>query len=420
MPASLHEVGRDLHASSTIANLSVALYMLSLAISPLWWSSFSERFGRRTIYIVSFAMFVFFAGLAATSINMTMLVVSRILAGAMAGSVQAVGAGTIADIWSPHERGRAMGIFYLGPLMGPLLAPILGGALTTAWGWRSTQWFLAAYGSLSFVLVLLALPETLARPPSLPRNSCVVSGPLPRRIGRTLHRFFLEPLKIILYLRFPAVGLTVFYASLTFASLYMLQISLQATFIAPPYSFSTQQVGFVYLPPSLGYVLVSLLGGRWTDHIMAREARRAGRVDACGQLILRPEDRMRENAWLAAVLYPAALVVFGWTVRAACPWPVPLAATFFYGVGCMLIFSTATTMLTELLPRRASAGVALNNLMRNVASAAAGIATEPLLGKVGAGVLFSIVGAVCLAAATVVWAMRRYGEQWRREMEQET
>lgn len=43
-----------------------------------------------------------------------MLIVMRVLSGGAAASVQAVGAGTIADLWEPRERGRAMSTFYLG------------------------------------------------------------------------------------------------------------------------------------------------------------------------------------------------------------------------------------------------------------------------------------------------------------------
>ena len=40
-------------------------------------------------------------------------------------------------------------------------------------------------------------------------------------------------------------------------------------------------------------------------------------------------------------------------------------------------------MLTEILPGRASNGVALNNLMRNVLSCIAAIVTEPLIQAIG-------------------------------------
>ena len=63
-----------------------------------------------------------------------MLTVMRVLAGGSTTSVQADGAGTIADLWAVKEIGQAMGIFYFGPLCGPLLAPIIGGALTRRWG----------------------------------------------------------------------------------------------------------------------------------------------------------------------------------------------------------------------------------------------------------------------------------------------
>ena len=116
LPA-LDQVAGDLGASPTIANLSVALYMLSMAICPLWWSAFSELSGRRTVYLISFAMFTIFGVLSAVSTNIAMLVVMRMLNGGAAASVQAVGAGTIADIWESFERGTAMGYFYLGPLM---------------------------------------------------------------------------------------------------------------------------------------------------------------------------------------------------------------------------------------------------------------------------------------------------------------
>ena len=117
-----------------------------MGIFPLWWSSFSEQFGRRTIYLISFALFFLFSILSAISSSVGMFIAMRLLNGGAAASVQAVGAGTIADIWEPRERGKAVAIFYMGPLCGPLLAPIIGGLLTEGLGWRSTLWFTTIYG----------------------------------------------------------------------------------------------------------------------------------------------------------------------------------------------------------------------------------------------------------------------------------
>lgn len=34
---------------------------------------------------------------------------------------------TITDLFDVHERGNAMGLFLLGPLVGPVAGPIVGG-----------------------------------------------------------------------------------------------------------------------------------------------------------------------------------------------------------------------------------------------------------------------------------------------------
>lgn len=416
------------------------MYMLSMSIFPLWWSSFSETLGRRTIYLVSFTLFTIFAILCAVSSSIGMLVVMRILSGGAAASVQAVGAGTIADIWESKERGRAMGMFYLGPLMGPLLAPIIGGALAQNLGWRSTMWFLAIYGGCLVIILTFCLPETLqaeklpirlrtlptsalpkdrtSEEPVLTRVSTRQSVQIKARtVGSVLKRCFLDPLLILAYLRFPAVALTVYYASITFGSLYILNVSIQQSFSEAPYNFSTLTVGLLYIPNSLGYVLASLVGGKWTDTIMLRKARAANRYDSSGKLILIPEDRMGENVYLAAFIYPAGLIWYGWSVQKGVHWIVPMIANFFFGVGSMLIFSAATTMLTEFMPKKSSSGVAVNNFVRNIFSCLGGVVASPLIDAVGNGWLFTGLGIIAFFSGGTALAIRRWGPKWREDMD---
>lgn len=432
--AALPQIAKDLHTTPTITNLSVAMYMLSMSIFPLWWSSFSETLGRRTIYLISFALFTLWNIISAISTSIGMLIVMRVLGGGAAASVQAVGAGTIADIWESKERGRAMGIFYLGPLLGPLLAPIIGGALAQTLGWRSTQWFQTIYGGILFFVLMFCLPETLifAKDPirvqqvedktgqtaELARVSTRQSVHLKtKKAAAVFKRCIIDPLSVLGYLRFPAVALTVSLASITFGSLYVLNISVQQTFSETPYNYSVIIIGLLYIPNSLGYVMASVVGGRWTDKIMAREARAAGRYDEAGKLILQPEDRMRENAWLAAVIYPGALLWYGWTAEKGIIWIVPMIANFFFGLGSMIIFGTSTTMLTEFLHKKSSSGVAVNNFVRNILSCIGGVVAEPIITAIGNGWLFTILSLICwISAFAVVWAMRKFGPRWRIEM----
>ena len=94
-----------------------------------------------------------------------------------------------------------------------------------------------------------------------------------------------------------------------------------------------------------------------------------------------------------------------------------MLANFFYGVGSMLIFAMATTMLTEFMPRKSSNGVALNNFVRNIFSCVGAIVSAPLINAIGNGWLFTILGIWALSSSIVIWAMRRFGPKWRIEMD---
>ena len=320
-----------------------------MAIFPLWWSSFSEEFGRRTIYLISFSMFVVFSVLSAISKNITMLIIFRMCAGGASASAHSTGAGSIADLFEVHERGRAMSIFYLGPLLGPMIAPVVGGALTQEIGWQATMWFRAIDGLVGLLMTLFLLPETLKREPEavlptadtqeLSRMRTMDSAKVKtKNLAKSARRFIIDPLGVLLYLRFPPVLITVLLAAIAFGSLYVVNIAIQQKFSREPYNFGQLSIGLMYIPSGLGYIVGSLCGGRWIDKIMAREARKAGRYDEDGKLIYLPEDRMRENAWVMTTMYPLALLMFGWVLRYGLHPAVPCVALFLFGISSMLVF----------------------------------------------------------------------------------
>jgi multidrug resistance protein len=164
LPASDDAI-RDLGTTVTILNVAIGVYLITLGVIPLWWSNFSERHGRRSIYIISFILYLCFTIGCALANNVNTLIGFRILSGGCAASVQSVGAGTIGDLYPITKRGAAMGLFYLGPLAGPLLSPIIGGAITSSksFGWRATQWFLIILSGVSCLMIIFLLPETLRK-----------------------------------------------------------------------------------------------------------------------------------------------------------------------------------------------------------------------------------------------------------------
>ncbi|OKL55975.1 hypothetical protein UA08_08755 [Talaromyces atroroseus] len=415
----LKDIAKSFGTTPTVVNLSVAFYSLAVAFTPLWWSYFSERYGRRAIYLISFFLLAIFNILGAVSVNIGTFIAMRILAGGACASVQAVGAGTIADLWEVKERGKAMGIFFLGPMLGPLISPIIGGAVSIKWGWRSTQWVMVIYGFLVFVLVLFLLPETsnIETRKKNANEKDVSNQTKPKESTvSTIVRVVIAPVKVAYLLRFMPILITVFCNGITFASYYLVNITIQTVFSSSPYSFSPLIVGLTYIPSALGSILGSFCGGRWTDYIMHREAKKAGRVDENGNLQFIPQDRMRENVLIAILMYPAALVWFGWVADKHVFWFVLCLSTFFYGLGMMLVSNVMTTMLTEFVPKRSSTGVAVNNLLRNSLACVALIVADPLINAIGTGWLLTIAAIICWLSGLALIPMKQKADKWSKEM----
>ena len=122
--------------------LVVSIYVIGLAIGPLVQAPMSEVYGRWIVYSTSNILYVIFTIACAVSTNMSMLIVFRFFAGCVGSAPVTIGGGTIADLFPPHQRGRALSIYTLGPVAGPAIGPIAGGFLTEGAGWRWIFWVL--------------------------------------------------------------------------------------------------------------------------------------------------------------------------------------------------------------------------------------------------------------------------------------
>ena len=428
------------HSHKGLVNISYGLYILSLGIFPLWWSSSSEIFGRRTIYIISFTVFVGFLIACALSTSMGMLMAFRVLSGAGAAAVQSVGAGTIGDMYIPTKRGAAVGYFYLGPLIGPLVGPLAGGAIVERWGWKGTQWFMVIIASVILVLILFLLPETLReeeipsfqKVPTKTNEQEKVEAPLDRVLtgteenvpdspatalqefniaSRSRKAFLLlvRPLKSVKFLTYPPVLLVISYNAFCYFCLYFLNVSLESLYTGAPYNFSPVIVGLMYMPNTLGYIVSSVLSGRYSDMIVRR-------VKAANNGVFIPEARFAANVFMGAVMYPLALILFGWTAQYHVFWFIPLIGSFLYGMASMIIFGTCMTYLVDALPGRGSSGVAVNNLVRMILAAVSTFVSQPMQeSKLGYNWLYMLWGLLGLCMIVLLFAIRKWGNKWRTE-----
>ncbi|KAG1180220.1 hypothetical protein G6F70_000391 [Rhizopus microsporus] len=159
---AIAQVRQTFHTTNITINATISLYVFVIGLMPLFWATFSERYGRRIIYILSTALYIAATVGCALSRSVGLFIAMRALQATGASASQAVGAGTVIDLFNQQERGNAMGFFLLGPLIGPVIGPIAGGYINQYIGWRFIFWILCALGGLIFILILFFVPETSA------------------------------------------------------------------------------------------------------------------------------------------------------------------------------------------------------------------------------------------------------------------
>jgi MFS transporter, DHA1 family, tetracycline resistance protein len=169
--------GERLGASPTLITAGIAVYSLGQFVATPLWGRLSDALGRKPIFMISMlgaTLSYLWLGLAG---SIGALIAARALGGVMAGNISAAYA-YVADITTPQERARGMGIlgaaFGLGFTLGPALGGMLAGSDPNDVNVLRPSLVAAALALIAFLGSWLLLPESLPatqrKPLSEPRE----------------------------------------------------------------------------------------------------------------------------------------------------------------------------------------------------------------------------------------------------------
>jgi len=112
-------------------------YMLAFAILMPLTGWLRNTIGHRMLYILSLVMFTAGSVLCGLAWNLPSLIFFRIIQALGGGAIGPTSMSMISEVFPPQERGKAIGFWGMGIVVGPALGPTLGGWLTNHFGWRS-------------------------------------------------------------------------------------------------------------------------------------------------------------------------------------------------------------------------------------------------------------------------------------------
>ncbi len=430
-------------------NLTVTVYAICQAISPAFFASLADAFGRRPVLLGLISLY------AAASLGLTLsqhsyvaLMVFRALQSIGGSATPSVAYGIVADVAVVSERGKM-----LGPMLstcnaisalGPVIAGVI--ALRTS---GDTWVFLALLiiAVISLLLVGFTLPETA--------RNVVGNGMKPiRGVWRTWLSYIpgrkqpyrsesmaddadadaserrlqedgkpvWRPLSAFVSLRlvlYPDAAAVLCMIASSYSVYYTFQVAIPTIF-DEIYGFNTLEVGLAFLPGLAGMTIGGIIAGKLVDRNYAKTARECNvNVDRRKGDDLRdfPIEKARYQTCLPFLSLEMALVLgYGWVVHSHVHPSVPLIMQFFICAVSTLLSHTASALLVDIFPDTTSSAYASGQIARCALSAASAAVLQPLVDAVGRGWYFAIFAfSIGISGLGSVAASRSKGMRWRQK-----
>ncbi|CBY01433.1 similar to MFS multidrug transporter [Plenodomus lingam JN3] len=350
---ALPDIMRDFNVSRTLALLGLTVYTIGLALGPILTAPLSERYGRKIIYMVHSPIFMLFTLGAGFSKNFASLCVCRLLAGASGSPGLAVGAGTNADLFPPHQRAVTTSLFLMAPFAGPALGPVVGGFIAQYKSWQWTQW--------SMIFITLAI--TLAGLPMQETFKPVILARRAKKAGISL------PVK-------------------------------------PPQS----QAGLTFIVIGIGVLLGGLTSILIDRTVYQRKYKHA---ITAGKQIVEPEHRLY-SAMIGGTGVVVGLFWFGWCADRDVHWAITLLGAVPFAWGNVCLFASSALYLTDVYGfQYGASAMAANGIARYTLGGIFPLFTVQMYEALGIGWATSLLGFLALAMIPIPFIFFKYGRAIR-------
>lgn len=287
------------------------------------------KFGRRTVYIVTSMLMTASAIWQGKANTIGDFIGSNVIAG-LAGAVnEALFQVTVTDLFFVHQRASVNGLYLAAVCLGNYMGPVAAGYVALSQGWRWAFYYLTIFMGTTTIALIFALeeskyPSPAVRGESVPatnhptrdsssktkvdkdltestipassdlsmqatqcsntsiftipinsyrkRHAFYTQDPDASGTNTSLFRHIYQPFEVLI--QFPAVAFAALQYGWLVSMLSVVAVTQAVIYPIPPYNFSAAKVGLMSLPPAIGALIGSLLGGPLIDYLTVQIAKK--------------------------------------------------------------------------------------------------------------------------------------------------
>ncbi|KAK4060473.1 uncharacterized protein Triagg1_10743 [Trichoderma aggressivum f. europaeum] len=381
----------QLRVSIQAINLTVTVYAIAQALSPAFFSSLADSFGRRPGLLCFVTLYAIPSlGLALNRTSYPALLALRALQSISGSSITSVSYGIVADVAPVAERGSM-----LGPMLSTCngistVGPVIGGAVALSTG-GVRRVFLALFivAAVCVVLVGFTLPETA--------RTVVGNGSVPAvGIWRTWWSILRKkrPQREDGHVAIPVI-------------------------FAKIYEYNDFEIGLVLSPGSAGLTIGGIIARKLVDRNYAITARNHN-VDpeekkAKLQIDFPIEAARYRNCFVFILIEVLLVIGYSWAIYFCVHPAAPIVLQFFICGTSTLLSHTASALLVDIFPEMSSTAYASGQIMRCGLSVTSPAVMQPLINAVGYGWYFTMFSLfIGTTGAGSVLIRRLKGMKWRQ------
>jgi MFS family permease len=314
-------------------------------------------------------------------------------------------------MWSAEERGKAMGVYTLGPLLGPVIGPIAGGFIAQYSTWRWVFWATSAAAVgvqvVGFVWLRECHPATLLRK----RRDCLVketgNGNLHTEekvetLAYKLLHAFERPVR--LFATQPIVFCMAIYMAYLFGITYLMLATFPEIWTVV-YHESPSIGGLNYLSIAIGSFAGLFFNLKFVDRIYKTLKARNNNVG-------KPEFRMPSLA-AGSVLSTIGLFWYGWSIGNT-HWIMPNIGALIFTAGTISCLQGMQMYIVDSYQTYAASAMAACAILRSLAGFGFPLFAPYMYQALGYGWGTSVLAFVTVAIGWVApFAFWRFGPKLR-------
>jgi predicted MFS family arabinose efflux permease len=267
-------------------------------------------------------------------------------------------------MWTAEERGKAMGVYTLGPLLGPVIGPIAGGFIAQYSTWRWVFWSTSAAAVVVQVIGFVCLRE--CHPGTIIRRRCErlaketgnlnphTEERLQALMTKLLHAFA-RP--ILLFTTQPIVFAMALYMAYLFGTTYLMFATFPEIW-TEVYNETPSIAGLNYLSIAIGSFVGLIMQLKLVDRVYHALKRRNNGIST-------PEFRM-PSLLIGSVLSTIGLFWYAWSIGRT-HWIMPNIGALIYTAGTISCLQGMQTYIVDSYQTYAASALAACAVLRSLA-----------------------------------------------------